>query len=193
MPSRSCRRRPHAPRWYQESLPDSLAKDGKLSKADLVKLVEWKLTRGKWRPRLLAFAQAANEGAVKDAFLRSFSKLRSVKNGRCSSALLKEALAPLIELKGVGPATATAIVSAVEPSVPFMSDEALMAALGHKEYTVKEAVALTEALQGKAAELSAAGERQWTARMVEKCLFADAAASRSKPKSEGAAKKKRKR
>ena len=169
-----------------------------MSKPALVRLVEWKLTRGKWRPRLLSFAQAADPAAVADASQRSFSALRRAKAGSCSEAVLKEALAPLIELKGVGPATATAAVSACDASVPFMSDEALVAALGYRDYTLKEAVKLTAALQKKAKELNAAGGggREWTAREVERCLFADAAAAKQTGKeTAGAAKavKKRKR
>lgn len=111
---------------------------------------------------------------------------------------LKEALAPLTELKGIGPATASALLSAANGSIPFMSDEAMLASLGYKDYDVKTAVAFTAALQKKAKELSAAdsGESSnWTARSVEQCLFAATkeAASASKAATKGKAAKKRKR
>jgi len=166
-----------------------------------VKLVDWKLTRGKWRPRLLSFAEAANERDVTDASLRSFAKLDHLDGSPCSPALLKEAMTPLIALKGIGPATATGIISAREPSVPFMSDEALVAALGYREYTMKEAVRLMEVLQKKAAELNTAegsGTNVWSARLVERALFAQAAAAAAASKKPAAKKgfgtgKKRKR
>ncbi len=37
--------------------------------------------------------------------------------------------------QGVGPATASAILEAYNPSIPFLSDEAQQAALGSKDYT----------------------------------------------------------
>lgn len=180
-------------RWYQDELPEIIKiHSGKLDKKSFVKLVEWKVgIRGKWRPRLLDFAKAATEGAIGDAFLLSFNTLSKIKHDRdVSTVVLKEALTPLTELKGVGPATGTAALAAMHPSVPFMSDEALLAALGSKEYTVKYAVQLMEALQKKARELnvqSTGGSgKHWTAKMVEQCLFAAAkegAVSLSKGKS----------
>jgi hypothetical protein len=36
--------------------------------------VKWKLTRGSWRPKLLAYAQEHSEAAVKEATTRAFQK-----------------------------------------------------------------------------------------------------------------------
>ena len=38
-----------------------------LIKEELVQLVEWKLMRGKWRPRLLDYAKQQDEEGVKEA------------------------------------------------------------------------------------------------------------------------------
>jgi len=156
--------------------------------------------RGKFRPRLLNFAKDLTHEAVSDASLRSFNVLSKFKYTKCIPAsALKEALAPLTELKGIGPATASAVLSAAHPSIPFMSDEAMQASLGYRDYTVKAAVELTATLQKKAKELSAAGGgggRTWTARSVEQCLFAatkEAAGSTGKAATKAAAPKKRKR
>ncbi|KAG7669583.1 hypothetical protein Ndes2526B_g05924 [Nannochloris sp. 'desiccata'] len=187
--------------WFQEELPEIIKKEEKLSSSDIVRLVEWKVgQRGKFRPRLLNFAKDLTPEAVSDASLRSFNVLSKFE---CTSdvpaSALKEALAPLTELKGIGPATASAALSAAHPSIPFMSDEAMQASLGYKDYTVKAAVEVTAALQKKAKELSAAaggGGRKWTARAVEQCLFAvtkEATGSTRKAATKAAAPKKRKR
>ena len=64
-------------------------------------------------------------------------------------------------LQGIGPATASAVLAVAQPAYPFMSDEAMSAAVkGPLKYTVPEYVQLVEALQGKAAELNkGSGER----------------------------------
>lgn len=64
------------------------------------------------------------------------------------------------QLQGIGPATASAVLAVAQPAFPFMSDEAMSAAVkGPIKYTVPEYVQLVEALQGKAAELNeGAGE-----------------------------------
>lgn len=156
--------------------------------------------RGKFRPRLLNFAKELTPETISDASLRSFNVLSKFKDTvDVPASALKEALAPLTELKGIGPATASAALSAAHPSIPFMSDEAMQASLGYRDYTVKAAVQLTAALQKKAKELSAkelsaggGGSRKWTARSVEQCLFA-ATKEAGKAATKDAAPKKRKR
>ena len=81
----------------------------------------------------------------------------------------------------MGPATGSALLAAFDPSVPYLSDEARNAALGSLEgkdqYSEATWLQLTEALRAKAAELTAkggSGGRQWAARDVEQCLFAEA-------------------
>ena len=58
-------------------------------------------------------------------------------------------------MQGVGPATASAMLAVADPSLPFMSDEAMVAALPKPHrYTAKEYLQLLEALRNKAAKLS---------------------------------------
>ncbi|KAG1652525.1 hypothetical protein FOA52_009224 [Chlamydomonas sp. UWO 241] len=143
-------------RWYVTELPQAIAAraPAHIVKAELVKLVEWKLTRGKWRPGLLNYAKEQVEADVVGCSTAAFKLLQGVGPG--DAAPIKAALAELTELKGVGPATASALLAAVCPHAPFMGDEALEAATGKREYKPASYMALTDALQGVATRLNAA-------------------------------------
>lgn len=81
---------------------------------ELSKLMQWKLTRGKWRPRLLDFVSSLDDDVVKSASQKAFQAFPDVS----------KAVSELTVLKGVGPATASAILAAYAPDIaPFMSDE----------------------------------------------------------------------
>jgi hypothetical protein len=178
-------------RWYQQELPARLAAPPPPGRAELERLMEWKLTRGTWRPRLLDFVKALAEEDARAAWAAALAALPR-DGGDCPPAALRAAIAAIAALKGLGPATASAALSAADASVPFMSDEALTAALGKKEYTVGAAVSLATALQGKARALSEAGGRRWTAREVERTLYAEAKAGAAAT-APGGDKRKRKR
>ncbi len=61
----------------------------------------------------------------------------------------------LLHVQGIGPATASAMLTAVSASLPFMSDEALAAALpARPDYTVKKYLHLVTALRTKAESLT---------------------------------------
>ncbi|GAA5860839.1 hypothetical protein JCM3774_003160 [Rhodotorula dairenensis] len=108
-----------------------------LSKDELSRLMQWKLARGKWRPRLQDMV-ATN----------SAEDVRVTTSRAATDSDHEAALKELSKLKAVGPATASAILALWYPdSEPFMSDEGLdyAAALGpgdegkkpKRDYTVK--------------------------------------------------------
>lgn len=66
------------------------------------------------RPRLLDFVSSLDDAVVKSASQAAFQSLPDVS----------KAVSELTVLKGVGPATASAVLAAYAPDVaPFMSDE----------------------------------------------------------------------
>ncbi|XP_057533312.1 uncharacterized protein LOC130811145 [Amaranthus tricolor] len=137
-----------------------------LIRSELHTLMQWKLTRGKFRPRLLDFVASLDEELVKSASLKAFLALPHD---------LSKAVLELTALKGVGPATASAVLAAYDPQVaPFMSDEAMVAVLGHsKDYSLKQYLLLADKLREKAKELSSEDE-QFTASDVERALWSSA-------------------
>ncbi|KAF9621509.1 hypothetical protein IFM89_022527 [Coptis chinensis] len=141
-----------------------------ITKSELTNLMHWKLTRGKWRPRLLNFVSSLDETLVESSSRKAFQSLPDIS----------KAVSELTVLKGVGPATASAVLAAFAPDVvPFMSDEAMVAALGSsKDYTLKAYLNFTIKLQSKAKELSIEGE-YFTPSDVEMALWSSVVGSKA--------------
>ncbi|XP_041431807.1 uncharacterized protein LOC121397877 [Xenopus laevis] len=153
-------------KWYQEQLPPCIAARPQkhLTREELVKLMEWKLTRGKFRPRLQQLVASNPDGAVETCTGKAFELLPDV------SAAINE----LCQLKGIGPATASAVLAAGAPELTaFMADEAVesIPGLTPVQYTLKHYLRYLEELQRKAAALSQASSDKWTPHRVELCLW----------------------
>ncbi|KAI3409027.1 uncharacterized protein J3R85_019821 [Psidium guajava] len=136
-----------------------------ITRTELTQLMQWKLARGKWRPRLVEFVSSLDEETVESSSRKAFGSLPDVS----------KAVSALTVLKGVGPATASAVLAAYAPDVaPFMSDEAMVAALGHsKDYSLKQYLLFVEKLQAKAKELSTEGQL-FTPSDIERALWSSA-------------------
>lgn len=89
-----------------------------LTKEEVVRLVEWKLSHGTFRPSLKKLVESNSEDDIRTASVNAFSRdLDSKEN-------VKTAMDDLTKLKGIGPATASLLLSVCHPAkVPFFSDE----------------------------------------------------------------------
>ncbi|KAF2086135.1 hypothetical protein K490DRAFT_44979 [Saccharata proteae CBS 121410] len=87
-----------------------------LQKEEVVKLVEWKLKHGTFRPNLLKLAQSNPDELIVSTTKEAFAQYKT--SGP------QVALTTLCTLKGIGPATASLLLSQVDPRrIPFFSDE----------------------------------------------------------------------
>ncbi|KAI8112523.1 hypothetical protein M9434_003846 [Picochlorum sp. BPE23] len=180
-------------RWFRDCLPNLLVtQQGCLSKEQFIRLVEWKLARGKFRPSLRGYAAKQDPKALATASKEAYRILHDEKRGE--DAVLN-ALRVLTGLKGVGPATASAMLAAMDDSIPFMSDEALMVCLGKREYTVKAYQALFSKMRDKQAALLAnAGQDDGICiKDMEAALFASSIALSDTRGGEEKKKKKKKK
>jgi hypothetical protein len=163
-------------KWYQDELPVIVKSRGAssyhLTRDELCQLMKWKLTRGKYRPRLLQLVKENDPSLI--------VRVTSEAYGQMPHDMVK-AMDTLIKLRGIGPATASAILCVVYPEqAPFMSDESTLAVLktDQLKYSLDEYMTYASALRDKAKELGDG----WTAHMVELALWSYHTAKLIKPK-----------
>ena len=161
--------------WYQLTLPAIIKDQQHLTKEDGIKLIEWKGKRGKFRPALVKYARDQDDEALREASKDALDILSAEKSAACIDARqIMKALRKLTQLRGIGPATASAILSAMDARVPFMSDEALIVCLGKREYTEKAYERLVQCIQAKYNEITNASDapNDLTIKDMEAALFA---------------------
>ena len=152
-------------RWYREELPEAIAarRSPHVTHAELVKLTEWKMTRGVWRARNLVLVRGNDADEVKEA---STAALAEVPHPT-------KPIARLAKLAGVGPATASAVAAAAAPDTYPFFDElvgAQVPGLGPVAFTLGYYARYAEALRERAAQLG----DFWRPVMVERALWANA-------------------
>ncbi|CAH0014416.1 unnamed protein product [Clonostachys rhizophaga] len=126
--------------------------DGSVMDLDAIKaLVEWKLRHGKFRPTLMSLVSSNPNDFVNEIVQEATQLYQETKS-------IPASLAKWTKLKGIGPATASLLLSVHDPEhVIFFSDEAFywLCAQGGKpsiKYNVKEYQELcqhAEALSGR--------------------------------------------
>lgn len=99
-----------------------------IEKSELVQLVEWKLRHGKFRPNLLKLAESNASDLVKKTTQDAFEDVK-IPSGEDSSmpidwTKIEAAMKKATALKGIGPATASLLLSCADQDrIPFFSDE----------------------------------------------------------------------
>lgn len=128
-------------------LVESRGADKYITLDELVRIMEWKLSRGKDRPMLMSYIKQNSNSCVLSISRASFILV--------SKGNWLEGVKKMAELKGVGPATASAILTPVFPNtLVFMADEVLEASTGKKrEYTLKAYERVREVIYQKSADM----------------------------------------
>ena len=146
-------------KWREEQLPMIMKKKKYLTLEDIQRLVRWKLRRGMYRPTLLGLIKRNQNDFV----------VKTTKSAFSDSVDTDSSLSNICLLQGVGPATASALISSYHPDkIAFMSDEAMDAALGlPRTYTLSQYKKFQKVMQEKAEELG----DDWTPSTVEKALW----------------------
>jgi len=166
-------------KWYQNELPKKIKSRGKeahLTHEEMVQTIKWKLARGQFRPRLKDLIQMNTPRVVMQETKKAFRALAK-KND------LEAAISALSNLKGVGPAMASAVLAAGAPEVaPFMADECLlsMPEVEGIDYTMKEYMKLVEKTNQCVERLNAQGG-SWNPHKVELAIWAYFVARDLKP------------
>eukprot|EP00457_Paulinella_chromatophora_P007721 gb/GEZN01007745.1/.p1 GENE.gb/GEZN01007745.1/~~gb/GEZN01007745.1/.p1 ORF type:complete len:290 (+),score=49.41 gb/GEZN01007745.1/:30-899(+) len=135
--------------WVRTEFGPACLKRGHFTQEDLIRIMRWKITRGTFRP-LMGLVESNSGKSVYEA---SSEALRLANASNSQEALLS-ALNRLCALRGIGPATASAILAMLFPSrCAFMSDEALEGVGLERLYTAKSVSALWSALGKKSKEV----------------------------------------
>lgn len=171
--------------WYTNELPSRIKQrcvkegTGYLTHEELIQTIKWKLARGKWRPRL------------KELITMNTPRVVQVETKKAIRQLMKKddltsAIQAMCNLKGVGPAMASAVLSATMPdSIPYMSDECMLSLPGMSDrsidYTVAEYLKMVKHVRRASKRLASSGESKWTPRCIEQVLFSHHVIVHQKP------------
>ena len=159
---------------------------GGLTKEELLQVVEWKFAKGKARPALRKHLQANSEAQVEQKTREGLE----IASGTEESAE-KAAIEVISELRGVGPATASAILSLYCPDrFAFMDDEVIECLYDKKrDYRLSTYLSVNAKCQQLAATLGwtprRVGKALWTASRIVATGGEDLTANMTKAKSKG--------
>lgn len=139
-------------------------------------IIPWKFTKGKPRHALNSLLQSNTETSVQNISKRAVEIATSATTDN-SQQCIKEAMDELCNLKGVGPATASAILSIFHPNLFVFMDDELIEALydGKRGYTFKIYEVVNEKCEEICKKLNQESEKVWNRCEVGKVLWTMAA------------------
>lgn len=150
-------------RWYHQELPRAIASrsTAHITLDELVRVTEWKMSRGEWRARNLVLVRGNEPEAVIETSTDALSRIPHPT----------KPISTLAKLAGVGPATASAVVAAAAPDIyPFFDElvAAQLPELGKVAWTLGYYSRYAEALRERAKKLGG----EWTPAKLERALWA---------------------
>lgn len=150
--------------WYRNELPKAIAARAKphVTLPELVKLTEWKMSRGEWRARNLVLVSGNDARTVSGTTATGLSMIPHPT----------KPISEIAKLDGVGPATASAVAAATAPDTYPFFDELVAAqvpGLGKVAWTLGYYAKYAAALRERAERLGG----RWTPSSVERALWAN--------------------
>jgi hypothetical protein len=110
-----------------------------LTKDELMMVVRWKFSVGKKRPALIKYLHSNSEASVQKSSKLAIAQARNIEISQTkdNTQSIKNAIAQLTDLKGVGPATASAVLTMIRPDLYcYMYDECIDSFLPKRTYTL---------------------------------------------------------
>ena len=161
-------------------LADSLNDNKCITKTDLIDvIIPWKFAKGKPRHALKPLLNSNTDKSVENSSRRAIEIAASAitKPQNIQREQIKEAITTLCSLNGVGPATASAILSIFHPSLfAFMDDEIIEALYdGKRGYTFKIYEMVNEKCEEICTQLNTNGDKAWVRCEVGMSLWTVAA------------------
>jgi hypothetical protein len=155
---------PERDTWYRNELPRLIAARAKphVTHAELVKLTQWKMTRGEWRARNLVLVSRNDAATV----------VSTTRDALSLAPHPTKPISTIATLEGVGPATASAVAAAALPAIYPFFDELVagqVPSLGKVAWTLGYYAEYASALREKAEQLG----KGWTPVTVERALWAN--------------------
>ena len=159
--------------WYRTELPALIASrsPGYVMHDEMVRITEWKMARGVWRAPNLVLVRG---NTPDDVIIASRSAAEQIPHPT-------KPVTALVALKGVGAATASALLAVMAPSVyPFFDEDvaAQVPQLGPVAWTNGYYAKYAAALRERSAQLSAVFGHAFTPVMVERALWATRATAK---------------
>ncbi|KXL43401.1 hypothetical protein M433DRAFT_52836, partial [Acidomyces richmondensis BFW] len=123
---------------------------------EIVTLMDWKLAHGKFRPALKKLVRENQGKDVQTLTETALKPIYSIRDSEVSHEIIKTSVSLFAKLRGVGPATASLLLSTYDSEhFPFFSDELFCWAFwndreGWKKrikYDLKEYMALFEMVE----------------------------------------------